>query len=282
MGEYVRKTLAGYRPAGRPEATHLILTVKEYEEYQQMLCDLHMVIQKTKENGRTEIQVIKTDAMAQLATLRREYEEQIRVLQAKSEKLEKAVQSDEEKLEHQINMNANLLRIMRERTNARRKIVPKKAHDGYIITACRQCRDYLEIRTGADQNIKQPAASKKPHRFNIPERIPVNVWKLTIQTPYSVSLPVTEIQEQILEEMMTGLLAEAGCERISDAPGSYPAATENRNMLYKWEFLADLRDGLWSINTYLTEQPYIPPGRYRIREAKENNDITQVVSQKET
>lgn len=82
---------------------------------------------------------------------------------------------------HQRALNANLLRVSRERANADRNLKPKKERCGYVVV------NSEEKETGFR------AGSKRLHK--------VMLWETTIQTPYSVQMAEAVVRKQIEEDL---------------------------------------------------------------------------------
>ena len=76
------------------------------------------------------------------------------------------------------NLNKNLLRIMKERANADREIVPKKKHHGYIIL-------YLQELYVKQEAYKSSTCDEPP------------TWKTQVQTPYPINFKSFEIKKQV-------------------------------------------------------------------------------------
>lgn len=76
--------------------------------------------------------------------------------------------------------NDNLMRIMRERANAKRGLKPKKEHDGYIPLFN-----------------KETVFCFKYKKLNKIQSINYNVWKLKLETPYSSKLELDFIVKDI-------------------------------------------------------------------------------------
>ena len=260
MGIFAKKTMAGYRPVPQTEATHYIADLSEYTQIQQDLRQLRAQLQDALDGASGQMNEIKKAESEQLAAIRNEYQNQFCILEKRNQELELGIESRQKEIDDLKRLNSNLLRILRDRANASRNIVPKKAHDGYIITSCRQYRDYKELHHSWEDYQKQPAVYRKKHRYISVEKIPVKAWKVTIQTPYPIGIPVSQVENQILTELQTGIMKEMGCNAI-EPNGSYPLGPSSSSVVYKWEYAADLRSGLWTIDLYMTGQPCIPLNR---------------------
>lgn len=152
---------------------------------------------------------------------------------------ENQIQSLKNKLEvsnthsmEQENLNKNLLRIMKERANADREIVPKKKHHGYIIL-------YL-----------QELYVKKLYSPNTSEQLPT--WKIQVQTPYSIDFKSCEIKEQIFKDFEdNGIFAEMGIQTVSDKE-------DTDIKIHHYLFKANSKTGYWEVELYTIGEINIP------------------------
>lgn len=109
-----------------PECTHVILTLKEYNQILQGKARAEQEARNTKYDAERDIEKAKREAryMAQKAA------EEAR--QTVGE-IKGALDAERAESAHQRALNANLLRVARERANADRKLKPKKQHSGYLV-----------------------------------------------------------------------------------------------------------------------------------------------------
>ena len=130
MAEFAKKGVMGYKvlPGGRndSESTHAILSLEEYDELLRRIAvaerDKHEAIAQAKRTiGREQAAAEQRAREAEEAA-----QEQVTAME---EKLTRA----EEEVSYQKGLNANLLRISRERANADRSLRPKKEHTGYAV-----------------------------------------------------------------------------------------------------------------------------------------------------
>lgn len=145
----------------------------------------------------------------------------------------------------------NVYRIMRERANAARGIVPKKSHDGYLVLSSRQ---WIE---------RYPAifGGKKIQCSTV-------VWKSVLETPYDVALVANRIGKQIENDLRT-IVNDIGCHcMVSDKDnGRYKISMEKiensreKNVLYKWGFVANFKSRFWQLEIYTTQGLTVPESR---------------------
>lgn len=265
MGYFVRKTALGLKPVNHTvedeatvyETDGYCMSPDEYIEIQKILSNQKKKIEQLqieKEQEESEIldyykntfKKMKKEYSAKLTceiqSLREKY---LQPFTAQKEKLlvaENQIQALQDKLEvsnvrsmELENLNKNLLRIMKERANADREIVPKKKHHGYIILYSQE----LYIRQEA----------YKSSTYNEPEP---PTWKTQVQTPYPVEFKSCEIKEQIFEDFEdNGIFAEMGIQTVSDK--------EDIDIkIHHYLFRANTRTGYWEIELYTTGEISIP------------------------
>ena len=128
MSEFVRKVMMGYKevPGGyeNQECTHVILTKQEYADQIKEVNQARKEAQSTKYNANREIQEMRREAQAKIVAGEAAAAKTIADLEA-------ALAAEQEESALQRGLNANLLRIARERANADRRLKPKKQHTGY-------------------------------------------------------------------------------------------------------------------------------------------------------
>ena len=90
-------------------------------------------------------------------------------------------------------LNGNLIRIIRERANAIRGIVPKKKHDGYLVLSSRQWNERYNHELTLEEYKKKPEEFRRWHQFPYTEHLTAKVWKTVIQKPYDDSLPLSKV-----------------------------------------------------------------------------------------
>lgn len=121
-------------------------------------------------------------------------------------------------------LNANLLRISRERANADRGLRPKKVHTGYVVV------------TSSEKEIRYRGGRNK--------LLTAKVWETVLQSPYSVDFTESQARQLIEENLLTeknGLLADVGITLICHGNG-YETLTEVEN----WKEIKILHNALFS------------------------------------
>lgn len=182
------------------------------------------------------------------------------------------VEQMDEELDEKTRIIHNYERIMRERANARRGLIPKKEHPGYIVLQKMQYRYAYTIdewSPGIDpQYFQKPEersrAIREGHLHII--RNSVSVWKTTVQTPFSAGLQMTDMESEIIKDLMTsGVMERMGVVEVIEVQkkGSYREYTDESGnaicVLFDWAFKTDFRTGVWLIDIYTTHELIIPP-----------------------
>lgn len=151
-------------------------------------------------------------------------------------------------------LNANLLRISRERANADRGLRPKKIHTGYVVVMSSE----KEIRYKTGRN----------------KLLTAKVWETVLQSPYSVDFTESQARQLIEEDLLArknGLLADVGITMICSG-SSYEnlIETENwkeikaaHNTLFSRQLRANYRVGYWEYIIQHTKPLGIVPADMR-------------------
>lgn len=178
MSEFVKRTMMGYKdvPGGHsdPECTHVILTLKEYDQILREKHQAEMDAGIARSNADKAVAEAKRNAAYTAQQACQEAQEQVAAIQ---------VELEQERAEsaHQRELNAGLLRISRERANADRKLKPKKERCGYVVL------------NSEEKEISFKVGSKRLRKAKL--------WETTIQSPYSVKLSEAVIRKQIEDDL---------------------------------------------------------------------------------
>ena len=236
MGEFVKKTAFGYKPTsgGRadPECTHVILTEGEYDRLLQQISGAEQEVRNTKYDADKEIRRVQIDAQRRIESTECDAAKDI-------EYLEKALAAEQKESALQRGLNANLLRIARERANADRKLKPKKEHTGYVVVS----------------------SMEKEHRYkdgNGRWRA-VMLWETVLETPYAVDFCVEEVRHLIQELFQDDEDGNWPIEKIG-ITGDYPKGYANMiydkdwreeyrnyNVMLERRLKANYRTGFWEM-----------------------------------
>lgn len=244
MSQFVKpSTFGGYRPVpgghSDPECTHVILTKKEYDAL-------------LAEKARAERESRDARYEAERALQRARNDAQYRIHQAdmaaqqKVSSMEQALAGAQEEIAYQRNLNANLLRISRERANAERKLKPKKEHTGFVVVT----------------------SGEKEHRYKDGNRHlrTVLLRETVLQSPYSVDFTEAQARKEIFEDLFQG--DESGCSLIermgidafyADGYAELVEDTQWRdvyqqyNVMVETHLKANFRTGYWELSCLHTK-----------------------------
>lgn len=228
------------------ECTHVIQTRQEYE----MLLNQRDRAKREKEEAERaaarEISRVKQEAAHEADRAAQRAQAQIdNLLQVERKTAEIADQRA---------LNANLLRISRERANADRGLRPKKVHTGYVVVMSSE----KEIRYKTGRN----------------KLLTAKVWETVLQSPYSVDFTESQARQLIEEDLLArknGLLADVGITMICSG-SSYEnlIETENwkeikaaHNTLFSRQLRANYRVGYWEYIIQHTKPLGIVPADMR-------------------
>lgn len=89
-----------------------------------------------------------------------------------------------------------------------------------------------------------------------------------LETPYDVALAADQIDQQV-ENDLKKVISDIGCHcMVSDRDnGRYKSSMEKiensreKNVLYKWDLVANFKSGLWLLEIYTTKSLRVPESR---------------------
>lgn len=254
MARFVKDGAFGYKavPGGQsdPECTHVIMTLKEYDKLLQEKARAEQEARSTTYSAERELEEAKRAARY---TAQKAAEEARQTVAG----IESALAAEKADNAHQRALNANLLRIAKERANADRKLKPKKEHTGYLVVF----------------------SGEKEHQFKDGNRRVKRVllWETVIQSPYVVDFPEAQIRKQILEELLrkdedgyrlidrlgiNGYYGKGYGSMIEDR--EWCAEPERFNIMLKPKFRANFRAGYWEVVCLHTKPLDVVPKDMRV------------------
>jgi len=254
MARFVKDGAFGYKavPGGQsdPECTHVILTLKEYDKLLQEKARAEQEARSTKYDAERAIDKAKRDASY---TAQKAAEEARQTVTG----IESALAAERAESDHQRALNANLLRIAKERANADRKLKPKKEHTGYVVATSEE-REY-RYRDG-----------KKWKKAKL--------WETVLQSYYSVDFTEevarTQIERDLFPKGETWLIAEIGISgryggryegMIEDTSVSEDFLKHNILLAGQQRLRANFRSGYWELVFMHTKALGVVPPNMRVR-----------------
>ena len=198
MSEFVKKTMMGYKevPGGYTdqECSHIILTKKEYDQQLREISAAKQEALNTKYNADREIQEARNAAKSQIAAAESGASKKVA-------DLERALAAEQKESALQRGLNANLIRIAKERANADRKLKPKKEHTGYVVVS------------SMEQELRYKDGNGRLRS--------VMLWETVLETPYTVDFEVVEVRNLIQELIQKDEAGHWLIRRIG-ITGNYP------------------------------------------------------------
>ncbi len=245
----VYKTLVGWSELkaddNKHESSHKLLTNEEWEQVTDYVDTL-----KAKIKNRDQQIKIKDE---EINNQRLYYDAEIAEMNKKSTE---DIARIRDEVDRQKGLNENLLRITRERSNARRGLQPKKKHSGYKFI-------------GKISQIKVVREHTKQNGY-----IYDTAWTATLETPYDATIPLDQIKDRINSD----LLGEYGiCGRmriniftVTDSSGKkciwtgeykdvIKALKDERSFLYDIKYASNPKSKLWEVQMFTTGVIYASP-----------------------
>ena len=254
MAEFVKKTLVGYKevPGGHtnPECTHVILSLKEYKKQLRQIATAEQETRNIKDEAEKTLRNVQNDAKYKIQTAKAEAAKTVADMAGELE-------AERRESAYQRNLNANLLRITRERANADRGLRPKKEHTGYFVVSSTEKEYHYKDRYHSGIQVKM-------------------LWETTIQSPYSVDFTEEEARKQIQEltkEMEDGnwMIGRIGINGFYG--GKYEEMIiasgwenhENYNIMLNQRLRANYGAGYWEVLFLHTKPLGVVPKDMRAR-----------------
>lgn len=258
MADFVKKAMMGYYkdvPGGEsdPECTHVILTKKEYGQLLKEKAKAEQENWNTKHDADRAIQRAKSEAQCQVQQIDAAAQQRV-------SDIEQELATAQKEAEYQRGLNANLLRISRERANADRKLKPKKDHTGYFVVL----------------------TAEKDYRFKVSRHQwgQARLWETMLQSPYSVDFTEEQARKQIREDLFG---ENGGSSWLINGLGialTYHKQYEDLIELNDWEskykdknialkpelkLRANFRAGYWEASFLHTKPLGVVPPEMRVR-----------------
>lgn len=255
MAEFVKKTMMGYYKEvsdgeSDPECTHVILTKKEHGQLLKEKARAEQENRDTRYEADRAIQRAKGEAQRQVQQIDAEAQQRV-------SDMEGELAAARQEAEYQRGLNANLLRISKERANADRKLKPKKEHTGYVVASSEE-REY-RYRDG-----------KKWKK--------VKLWETVLQSPYTVDFTEEQARVQIIRELFPkgehwpitkiGITARYGGTyegMLADNSVSDDFLQCNVLVAQQQRLRANFRVGYWELVLMHTRPLGIVPSEMRVR-----------------
>lgn len=238
--ERVVKGFTGYskEKEGKP-ATHIILTVDEHQELLREIQLAKYDAENTRVKANNEMMDYKKQSDEIVANEKENSQESI-----------KAINNDLDSANREIDrlndLNANLLRISKERANVKRGIKPKKTHHGYLILDSQQQNYVFRYYYG-----------QKSYSDNFP------CWKVRVQSPHDSSISYNTITKTIYEDLTKIFGSALGIDSICDVSEYNHDNFRNmwdgdKNFIFKTSYKANIKSGLWEVEYWVKASITVP------------------------
>lgn len=234
MGQYKEENIEKGKAA-----TNIILTIEEYNKLLEDIQNAEIKTEKTIQNANLKINEYKNTTDSLINQHKNTFLKRIESVQrdfnkAKVENLRLT------------SLNSNLLRISREKANAKRGLRPKKEHTGYLVLDSQQYNYIFRyISKGKTINETFPC------------------WKVKIQTPYDSSIDFEVIKINIQNDLIKIIGSSLGIQkRINVETYEFKDFQElwttSVNFIFKTTYKANFKSGLWEIEYLVKNSISIP------------------------
>ena len=250
MAEFVKKpAIGGYKPvAGGPrdtECTHVILTLGEYAGLKREISSAQQAARNAEYNADKKIHQIQSEAQSRITDAEKK-------IAKNAAEWEKKLAAEQQESALQRELNANLLRITKERANAERGLKPKKEHNGYVVL------------TSVEKESRYKDSYGHPRT--------ITLWETAMETPYTVDFEAEQVRSLLQELFQKDEDERWPICRIGitgNYPGKYADMIQDKEwhedyeedniMLERW-LRANYRSGYWEL-VFLHTKPLavVPP-----------------------
>ena len=222
-----------------------IIEASEYAGLQQEISNAKQAAKNAEYNADKKIHQIQSEAQSRITDAEKK-------IAKNTAEWEKKLAAEQQESALQRGLNANLLRITKERANAERGLKPKKEHNGYVVL------------TSVEKESRYKDSYGHPRT--------ITLWETAMETPYTVDFEAEQVRSLLQE-----LFQEDADERwpicrigiTGNYPGGYTAMVNDKKwsekykehnvMLERW-LRANYRRGYWEL-VFLHTKPLavVPP-----------------------
>ena len=176
MAKFAKKTTLGYKlvegGSSNSECTHVILTLDEYDGLKREISSAQQAARNAEYNADKKIHQIQSEAQSRITDAEKK-------IAKNTAEWEKKLAAEQQESALQRGLNANLLRITKERANAERDLKPKKEHTGYVVL------------TSVEKESRYKDSYGHPRT--------ITVWETAMETPYTVDFEAEQVRGLIRE-----------------------------------------------------------------------------------
>ena len=196
MAKFAKKTTLGYKlvegGSSNSECTHVILTLDEYDGLKREISSAQQAARNAEYNADKKINQIQSEAQSRITDAEKK-------IAKNTAEWEKKLAAEQQESALQRGLNANLLRITKERANAERDLKPKKEHTGYVVL------------TSVEKESRYKDSYGHPRT--------ITLWETAMETPYTVDFEAEQVRGLIRELTQTDEYGRAG----DKSPPPFPA-----------------------------------------------------------
>ena len=222
-----------------------IIEASEYAGLQQEISNAKQAAKNAEYNADKKIHQIQSEAQSRITDAEKK-------IAKNTAEWEKKLAAEQQESALQRGLNANLLRITKERANAERGLKPKKEHNGYVVL------------TSVEKESRYKDSYGHPRT--------ITLWETAMETPYTVDFEAEQVRGLIRELTQEDEDGNWPIRRIGiteNYPGKYANMIQNKEwhekykehnvMLERW-LKANYRSGYWEL-VFLHTKPLavVPP-----------------------
>lgn len=163
------------------EWTKATLTREEFEDFRKKEKSLEEV---KRENHLKDLRILELENL--LDTSKSENTD----LKNEQTLLKSEIEEKENQNKILTSQNETLLRMNRERSNAERKLYPKKLHNGYVLVHQESYNKNFNFKIKGDMR-----GTVKNYSYNLP------LYKYRLETPYLCDLELIFVKKMIIEDI---------------------------------------------------------------------------------
>lgn len=233
--ERVVKGLTGYsKEKENKPATHIILTVSEYDNLLNQIKQAEIKTEQIKQQAKKEVNQYIKQANYAIEKIQKETQEEIKTIND-------SLEASKIEIKRLNDLNSNLLRIMKEKANSERNRKPKKQRNGYLVLNSIQYTYNFYFENG-----------RKKYSVSLP------CWKTYIQSFYDCSIPFTTVEKEIKKDLTNSFGKKLNIDAIYDLKNVsekelYKHWNTEENFVFKTNYKQNIKSGYWEIE-YLTSK----------------------------
>ena len=227
-----------------------IIEASEYAGLQQEISNAKQAAKNAEYNADKKIHQIQSEAQSRITHTEKE-------MAKNTAEWERKLAAEQQESALQRGLNANLLRITKERANAERDLKPKKEHTGYVVLT--------------------PVEKESRYKDSYGHPRTITLWETAMETPYTVDFEAEQVRSLLQELFQKDEDERWPICRIGitgNYPGKYADMIQDKKwredyekynvMLERW-LRANYRSGYWELIFQHTKPLSVVPPDMRAR-----------------